>query len=41
VDDIKMGLVETGLGGVGWLGVAQDRNKWTALVNAAMKLRIP
>jgi hypothetical protein len=41
VDNIKMDLLEIGWGGVGWTGLAQDRNKWSALVNAVMNLRVP
>jgi hypothetical protein len=33
VDNIRMDLVELGWGDVGWIGLAQDRDKWTALVN--------
>jgi hypothetical protein len=36
--NIRMGLVEIGWGGVDWIGLAQDRYKWRALVNAIMKL---
>jgi hypothetical protein len=36
-----MDLLETGWGGVDWSGLAQDRDKWRALVNAVMKLRVP
>jgi hypothetical protein len=35
-----MDLLEKGWGGVNWIGLAQDRNKWTALVNAVMNLRV-
>jgi hypothetical protein len=35
---IKMDLVEMGSGGVDWIGLAQDRDKWRALVNAVMNL---
>jgi hypothetical protein len=35
-----MDLVETGWGGVDWIGVAQDMGKWRALVNAAKNLRM-
>jgi hypothetical protein len=41
VDNIKMGLLEIGWGGVDWIGLAQDRDKWSALVNAVMNLRVP
>jgi hypothetical protein len=40
VDNIKMGLLEIGWGGVGWISLAQDRDKWSALVNAVMNLRV-
>jgi hypothetical protein len=39
VDNIKMDLLEIGWGGVDWIGLAQDRDKWRALVNAVMNLR--
>jgi hypothetical protein len=41
VDNIEMDLLEIGWGGVDWIGLAQDRDKWRALVNAVMNLRIP
>jgi hypothetical protein len=41
VGNIKMNLLETGWGSVDWIGLAQDRNKWRALVNAVMNLRAP
>jgi hypothetical protein len=41
VDNIKMGLGEEGLGYVDWIGLAQERNRWRALVNAVIKLRVP
>jgi hypothetical protein len=41
VDNIKMYLLEIGWGGLDWIGLAQDRDKWRALVNAVMKLRVP
>jgi hypothetical protein len=40
VDNIKMDTVEIEWGGVDWIGVAQDRDKWRALVNAVMDLRV-
>jgi hypothetical protein len=41
VDNIKMDLVEIGLNVVDWIGVAQDRYRWRALVNSVMYLRVP
>jgi hypothetical protein len=41
VDNIKMDLLDIGWGGVDWIGLAQDRDKWRALVNAVMNLRVP
>jgi hypothetical protein len=41
VDNVKMDLLEIGWGGVDWIGLAQDRDKWRALVNAVMNLRVP
>jgi hypothetical protein len=39
--NIKMDLLEMGLGGVNWICHAQERDKWKALVNAVMNLRVP
>jgi hypothetical protein len=41
VDNIKMDLLEIGWGGVDWIGLAQDRDKWRALVYAVMNLWVP
>jgi hypothetical protein len=41
VDNIKMDLGDKGWGDVEWIGLAQDRDKWRALVNEVMNLRIP
>jgi hypothetical protein len=39
-DGIKMGLRETGWGGVEWIHLAQDRDHWQAIVNAVMNLQV-
>jgi hypothetical protein len=39
-DGIRMDLRETGLGGVDWIRLAQDRDLWLAVVNAVMNLRL-
>jgi hypothetical protein len=41
IDNIKMDLLKIGWGGVDWIGLVQDRDKWRALVNAVMNLRVP
>jgi hypothetical protein len=41
VDNIKMDVLEIGWGGVDWIDLAQDRDKWRALVNVVMNLRVP
>ena len=39
--NIQMDLNEVGCGGTDWIDLAQDRDRWRALVNAVMNLRIP
>jgi hypothetical protein len=41
MDNIRMDLEEMGWGDVDWIGLAKDRDRWTALVNAIMNLRVP
>jgi hypothetical protein len=41
IDNIKMDRLEIGLGVVDWIGLAQDRYRWRALVNSVMNLRVP
>jgi hypothetical protein len=41
VDNIRMDLVEVGWGDVDWIGLVQDRDRWRALVNSVLNLRVP
>jgi hypothetical protein len=41
VDNIRMDLGKVGWGDVDWIGLAQDRNGWRALVNWVLNLRVP
>jgi hypothetical protein len=41
MDNIKMDLGEIVWGGVDWTGLAEERDKWRALVNAVMNLWVP
>ena len=40
-DNIKMDLEEVGCGVIDWIKLAQDRDRWWALVSAVMNLRVP
>jgi hypothetical protein len=40
-DNIKMDLREIGFGDVDWIYWVQDRDRWWALVNTVMNLRVP
>ena len=40
-DNTKMGLQELGCGGMDWIELAQDRDRWWALLNAVMNLQVP
>jgi hypothetical protein len=39
-DGIRMDLRETGLGGVDWIRLSQDRDRWRAVVSVVMNLRV-
>jgi len=40
-NNIKMDHQEVGCGGMDWIDLAQDRNRWQALVNVLMNHRVP
>jgi hypothetical protein len=39
-DGMRMDLTEIGLGGVDWIRLAQDRDRWRAVMSAVMNLRV-
>jgi hypothetical protein len=41
MDNIRMDLGEVGWSAVDWIRLAQDRNRWRALVNSVLNLRVP
>jgi hypothetical protein len=41
VDNIRMDIGEVRWGDVDWIGLAKDRNRWRALVNSVLNLRVP
>jgi hypothetical protein len=41
LDNINMDLGEVGWGVVDWIGVAKGRNRWRAVVNSVLNLRVP
>jgi hypothetical protein len=40
LDNIRMDLEEVGWVDVVWIGLAKDRNRWRALVNSVLNLRV-
>jgi hypothetical protein len=39
-DEIRMDLRDIGLGGVDWIRLSQDRDRWRGVVSAVMNLRV-
>jgi hypothetical protein len=40
-DNIRLDFQEVGYGDMDWIGLERDRDRWRALVNAVMNLRVP
>jgi len=40
-DNIKMDLQEVGCGGIGWIKLAQETDRWWGHVNVVMNFRVP
>jgi hypothetical protein len=41
VNNIRIDLGDVGWGDVDWIGLAKDRNRWRALMNSVLNLRVP
>jgi hypothetical protein len=41
LDNIRMDIVEVGWSDVDWIGPSQDRDRWRALVDSVLNLRVP
>jgi hypothetical protein len=41
LDNITMDLAEVGWGDVDWIGLAEDRDRWGALVSSVLNLQVP
>ena len=39
-DSVKKGMREVGCGGMDWIALAEDRDRWRAVVSALMNLRV-
>jgi hypothetical protein len=40
-DNNKMGLQEVGWGGMDWIDLTKDKDRWRAIVNMVMNFRVP
>jgi hypothetical protein len=40
VDNVEMNLGEIGWGGMDWIGLAQDKDQWRALVNTTINVGV-